>query len=389
MRPGVLWLSLRHLQHAKLQTGILVACIALSVFLPVTTQVLTARYQNDLTDRARHSPLVLGAPGNKTDLTLGALYFRKSDLESVPFGQTAELQKLGHGTAIPINVRHSARKAPIVGVSADYYDQRHLHPVRGTQPLMLGDCLLGASVAAQLGLDVGDHLFSDPTDIYDIARPPTLKMRISGVLPLTKSPDDHAVFVDIATCWILEGATHGHNKAEDMTGNKVLGKRDGTIALSPAIKEYQEVTEANLTTFHVHGDEAKLPLTGVLFFPKSDKAGTLIKAHCNLKTDYRMVVPTQVIDELMEVVFRVKHLLDAFSIFLGVSTSAMILLQLLLSIRLRMREMMTLDRIGCRPGTVGRLYLSEIVVVLASGTAIATAGVVLTNWLLPDLVLAF
>ena len=91
MRPGILWLSIRHLQHSRLQTGIVLACIALSVFLPVTTQVLTARYERDLTARARHSPLVLGTPGNEIDLTLCALYFRKSGLKPVPFGQVAAL----------------------------------------------------------------------------------------------------------------------------------------------------------------------------------------------------------------------------------------------------------------------------------------------------------
>lgn len=389
MQPGVLWLSLRHLQYSKLQTGIVLVCIALSVFLPVTTQVLTSRYERDLTARARLSPLVLGSPGNEIDLTLSALYFRKSGLKPVPYGQVATVQETGHGLAVPVNVRHTARRFPIVGVSAEYYEQRRLRPVRGTLPLMLGDCLLGADLADSLGLDIGDHLFSDPTDVYDIARPPTLKMHISGVLPPTHSPDDHAVFVDIGTCWILEGASHGHRDAEQMRGNEVLGQRDGTVALSPAVKEYQQVTRANLASFHVHGDEAKLPLSAILVFPKDDKASTLLKAHTNLKTDYRIVVPTQVIDELMAVVFKVKSLLDTFSVFLAISTGAMLFLQVLLSMRLRAREMLTLERMGCSPGTVGRLYMSEIALVLTAGISLAGLGVILVAWVLPDLVRAF
>ena len=389
MQPGVLWLSIRHLQHSRLQTGIVLACIALSVFLPVSTQVLTARYERDLTARARHSPLVLGTPGNEIDLTLCALYFRKSELKPVPYGQVAALHKAGDALAVPVNVRHTARKSPIVGVSAEYYEQRNLRPVRGTLPLMLGDCLLGASLADSLGLDVGDHLFSDPADVYDIARPPTLKMHVCGVLPATHSPDDHAVFVDIGTCWILEGAAHGHADAESMTGNRVLGQRDDTVALSPAVKEYQQVTPDNLSSFHVHGDEAKLPLSAILIFPNSDKASTLLKARTNLKTDFRVVIPTRVIDELMAVVFRVKALLDIFSVFLAASTGALILLQVLLSMRLRAREMLTLERMGCSPGTVWRLYLSEILIVLAAGALLATAGVGLVTTALPDLVRAF
>ena len=61
-------MSIRHLQHHKLQTGILVACIALSVFLPVTTQVLARQYEADLKARANATPLVLGTRGNATEL---------------------------------------------------------------------------------------------------------------------------------------------------------------------------------------------------------------------------------------------------------------------------------------------------------------------------------
>jgi putative ABC transport system permease protein len=389
MRSGLWLLSVRHLQHNKLQTGILGLCIALSVFLPVTTHILTSRYDDDLTARARSSPLVLGTPGNETDLTLCALYFRQSKLEPVPFGQVKTLRDTGFGVAVPVNVRHTAQRHPIVGVSAEYYEERGLTPARGTLPLMLGDCLLGAHVAKTLGIDAGGHLFSDPTDVYDIARPPTLKMHVSGVLPQTRTPDDDAVFVDIGTCWILEGAAHGHQDAEKLTGNKVLGRREGTVALSPAVKEYQEVSEKNLGSFHVHGDEAKLPLSAVLVFPKDDKSATLLKARTNLKSEFRIVVPTQVIEELMAVVFKVKTLLDTFAAFLATSTGAMLLLQVLLSMRLRAREMLTLERIGCSPGTVGQLYACEIVLVVLGGVALAGIGVATVTWLLPDLVRTF
>ena len=174
-----------------------------------------------------------------------------------------------------------------------------------------------------------------------------------------------------------------------MTGNRVLGQRDTTVALSPAVKEFQQVTPDNLASFHVHGDEANLPLSAILIFPSSDKSSTLLKARTNLKTDFRVVTPTQVIDELMAVVFRVKTLLDIFSVFLAASTGALILLQVLLSMRLRAREMLTLERMGCSPGTVWRLYLSEIVIVLAGGALLATAGVGLVTTALPDLVRAF
>ena len=59
MRTGLWLLSIRHLQHHKLQTGILVSCIALSAFLPVTTQVLASRYETGLKARAEAAAQLL------------------------------------------------------------------------------------------------------------------------------------------------------------------------------------------------------------------------------------------------------------------------------------------------------------------------------------------
>ena len=51
--------------------------------------------------------------------------------------------------------------------------------------------------------------------------------------------------------------------------------------------------------------------------------------------------------------------------------------------------MLTLERMGCSPGTVGRLYATEIVLVVLAGAALAGGGVATVAWLLPDLVRTF
>ena len=72
---GLWLLSWRHVTHHRARTIVLVLCIALASFLPVTIQILISGYQADLTRRAAATALIAGAKGNRFDLTLGALYF--------------------------------------------------------------------------------------------------------------------------------------------------------------------------------------------------------------------------------------------------------------------------------------------------------------------------
>ncbi len=382
---GVLLLSWRHAWHHRKATLILTACIALSVFLPAATDVLIRDYQRDLMARAQGTPLLAGAKGNRFDLTLDALYFRASALEPIP---ASELDALGTAgdLAIPLHVRFTARGVPIVGTSPEYFELRGAAAAEGTLPMRLGDVVLGATVAERLGLSTGDALFSDQQELYDISRPPALKMRVSGVLAPCSTADDDAVFVDVKTAWVIEGISHGHDEAAAVDEALLIGRTEETVRVSRALIEYNEITPENIDSFHLHEARELLPLTAVIVVPRDDKAGTLIKARVNASAAYQIVVPTAVIDDLMAFVFRLKTVFDTFSTVLAVSTLLLVLLVVMLSMRLRAGEMRTLDHMGCSRFTVAKLYAAEIVLVCGVSLALAGAGVWAAGRWLPDLV---
>ncbi|MAB90299.1 MAG: hypothetical protein CMJ90_12675 [Planctomycetes bacterium] len=382
---GVWLLSWRHLRHNRAQTLVLILCIAVPAFLPLATRLLVDRYEEELGARARQTPLIAGARGNRFDLVMSGLYFRKASLDSIPWTQLLEIEASRLGTPIPVNVRHTARERPIVGTSVEYYELRGIRPDLGTVPLQLGDVALGAQVARDLGLGPGDHLFSDRKDLYDIAKPPALKMAVCGVLAETGTPDDDAVFVDIRTTWILEGLVHGHDEAASVDKGLVLGERGDRIHLSPALMQYNEVTPANAHTFHYHGPADALPLSAVIVAPRDRKSSTLLKARFNVSREWQMLVPQAVIEELMGFVFKVKAFLDVYWGVLALTTLLLIALVVVLSTRLRAREMLTLDRIGCSRSTVVNLYAVELLFVgLLAGT-LAGAGMLALHLMLPDL----
>ena len=104
----------------------------------------------------------------------------------------------------------TARSRPIIGTTPDYFRQRGLAVRAGRLPILVGEAVLGATVARDLGLGPGDTLLSDYEKPYDISTTYPLKMHVSGVLAESGSPDDGAVFVDVKTAWVIEGIGHGH-----------------------------------------------------------------------------------------------------------------------------------------------------------------------------------
>ncbi|MBT3340119.1 MAG: hypothetical protein HOM34_08255 [Planctomycetes bacterium] len=390
---GLKLLAWRHLSYHKARTLLLIGCLALTGFLPSATTALTSAYQVNLAARGESTPFLVGAQGSRFDLTLNALYFRRAELETLSWGELSALRNDNDFVVIPLHLAHTARGYAICGTTPEYFELHNLAPQQGTPPLILGDVLLGAKVAAALDLKVGDALFSDPSELYDISKPPALKMRVCGLLPATNTPDDDAVFVSINTAWVLDGLAHGHDDTETIKPKLVLGKTDNQVVVSQALLEYREVTSENLASFHSHLDPDARPLHGAIISPAKGvdaaewaKATTLAKTRFEQSRVLQFVSPHTVLSDLMSFVFRLKTFFDAFSGVLFLITGLLTALVLTLSAKLRSREMATLHRIGCSRSATIKLHLYELTFVALASAGLAFLGVQIAIQLLPDLV---
>lgn len=362
---GTLLLTWRYLAFNKMKSSIMFVCLTITLFLPIAARVIIQHYENDLMARAESTPLIVGAKGNRYDLVLKSLYFTAETPESVTMAEVDAIRDSGRAGAIPLHICFTAREKPIIGTSLDYFEFRNLVVADGTLPLQLGDAVLGHAVAEELGLRVGDTILTDQTSLYDISSVYPLKMRITGVLAPSGSADDHAVFVDIKTAWIIEGIGHGHTDlAKSSDSAFVLERKDREVIGSAAVIEYTEITSDNISSFHFHGDGLDFPVTSIIVLPDSEKSATLLKGRYSISPMEQMLVPTNVIEELMGIVFRVKRFFDANFALICLATFLFVSLVVMLSLRIRRREMETMFRIGCSKSTVFRLQVTELGIVL-------------------------
>mgnify|MGYP001816746421 CR=1 FL=1 len=383
-----LYIAWKYIRFNKVKTATLVACISLISFLPAALELLLNESEKQLMSRAVSTPLVVGAKGSALDLVMNTLYFDDEVPELITMEAANRLMDTELALPIPLYVRFQARGNPIVGTSLDYFDFRSLGISAGRQLALLGDCVLGARVADTLGLKPGDSLVSSPETLFDLAGIYPLKMKVVGVLENSHTSDDLAVFVDLKTAWVIQGLGHGHadvTKLQDPT--LVLKKTDKNVAATAKLFHHTEITEKNIDGFHFHGDLTQYPITAVLAVPRNDKSGTILRGRYLAREESRQIVkPADVIDGLLQNIFRIKNVLDAVILVVAFATVLAIILVFALSLRLRQREIQTIFRLGCRRATIARLLAAEIFIIVITSGVICGSMILLVNQFSNDLV---
>jgi putative ABC transport system permease protein len=369
---GALFLGWRYLAHHRFKSSILVASITLMLFLPAATRLLVEDSATALTARADHTPLILGALGSELELVLNSLYFHAESPAEFDNRFFIEAQSTGFATFIPIHSKFSAQGAPIVGTSLDYFDFRRLRVGRGRQLGLLGECIIGANVAARLGLGPGNTIISSPESVFDIAGVYPLKMKIVGVLDPAGTADDDAVFVDVRTTWIIQGLGHGHSDLTKTGVGAVLSRRDDMITANASLAHFAEITPENIASFHFHGSDQLFPLTSVIVVPPDQKNATLLLGRYQDNEVLQLVAPGKVLDDLLETVFAVQNYVILGLAILSLATVAVITLVFLLGQQLRKGEFHTLSRIGASRGYISVLVASEIGFIFWISAVLAT-----------------
>lgn len=370
---GALFLGWRYLAHHRLKSSILVAAITLMLFLPAATRLLVEDSAAALTARADHTPLILGASGSELELVLNTLYFHAEAPPALQHSAFENARATELAKFIPVNARFHAQGAPIVGTSLDYFEFRNLSIASGRQMGLLGECVIGANFAARTKLGPGDFLISSPETVFDIAGIYPLKMTIAGVLRVTGTADDDAIFVDVRTSWIIQGLGHGHTDlAKPGARSAILNRREDMITANAALTQYTEITPENVAAFHFHGSSDSFPLTGVIAVPPDQKSSALLQGrYQGNNAGLQLIAPGAVLSNLLDTVFAVQNYVILGLAIMSLATIAVITLVFLLSQQLRRGEFHTLSRIGASRGYISLLIASEVgfVFLISAGLA--------------------
>jgi len=365
-------LAFRSLSYHRIRSLVLVLCIALVGVLPTAVEGLLDLYRQRLEARAVSTPLVIGAPGSRSDLLIHSLYFRGEVERTIAMKEARAVAESGYAVPVPIHLMGSVRDYPLIGTTPDYAPFREFQFEAGRWPQKLAEAAIGAAVARKLELSVGDTIPTDVHKLHDLAGAYPLLLKIKGVLDATGTPDDDAVFVSLQTSWIVSGEGHGHQVIDpNVDFNLILENKSNNVTASAAVVEAVEVTPENEGSFHFHGDPDDLPITALIIDAADEKGETIIRSR--IRRDDRLQVLDSMVElrELLAVVLRAKAILDANSLLVLVATALLLGLIVTLDVKVREREVRTLERIGAPRGFVARLLFTEVAIVVVTGGILA------------------
>jgi putative ABC transport system permease protein len=252
----------------------------------------------------------------------------------------------------------------------------------------VGECVIGKNVSSRLDISVGDSLISSPENYFDFAGIYPLKMEVVGILGSTESPDDNAVFVDLKTSWIIMGLGHGHQDLVNVFDPTLVLERDtGNVTASAKLFIYNEIDGDNMESFHFHGDIEDYPLTSIVFIPNDLKSGTILRGRYESgQMPDQIVVPTKVIDNLLQSIFRIKEVFN--TVFLAVSLATLLILGLIivLTLRLRKDEIYTMFTIGSSRGKIFEILGFELLIVVVLSAVFAFILYFITGFFVDDFI---
>ncbi|MGI9472362.1 MAG: ABC transporter permease [Rubripirellula sp.] len=359
------YLAWKYLRHHRLTSFVLVASIALILYLPAALQSIVANAEQHFRFRAESTPLIIGPRGSSLELVLGGVYFDKPSDQVMRLAEVARVESQNQTKVIPLNTRFTARDCQVVGTTTEYLSVRNLRLSQGRRWEMLGECVIGSGVAQRLGLGVGDKIPVSKASAF-ILRDAPLRLGVVGILATTETPDDEVIFVDLDTTWVIAGLGHGHVK------NAKHGTSEAQL--------YTDITKDNVGSFHFHGERDSFPITSMILFPEDQKAETLLLGqYFSPEETVQIARPREVMESLLDRVVMIRSYLLAAIGLVSLVTVVMMMLVIVLSIRLRRSEIVTMSKMGCARHTIVSILGCQVLILLFVGGSLACLLTLITN----------
>lgn len=230
-----LWrMAWSYLWDRKVTTCLTIFSVSLGVALISTVLTLRDETQKRFEEEKQAYDIVVGHKGSRLQLVLSCMYFMDVPTGNIPYSIYEEL--LAHEeveAAFPIGLGDTYKGFRLVGTTPDIFDYEWVSSVTGEtrRPYTIAEgrrfekpleAVVGGMVARQTGLQIGSTFEGTHglVDMPGILTPESHKENpytVVGVLELSGTSADRAIFVDLESVWNL----HEHEyETEDQEGGE-------------------------------------------------------------------------------------------------------------------------------------------------------------------------
>ena len=334
MRLGLLYQAWQNLKAKPLQTALSLALLGFGVGM-VSLMLLTEKQVNDAFERnIKDIDLVLGAKGSPLQLILANVYHIDAPTGNILQREAEKVLKHPYiASGIPLAYGDNHEGYRIVGTEHSYVDHYGVEVAEGRLWEAPFEVTLGARVAANLGMTLGDTFFSahglkDQTDIHT-----DKTFTVVGILEPSGSVVDQLLLTPMASIWNV----HTH---------------EGEV-VDPATRE----------------------ITAMLL-KKRNPLAVLTIPNTLRDTNMQVALPAIEVNRMTQQFGLGTSALRAIAMLIMALSFASIFISVLDNIRARRHELALMRTMGGTPSTLYRLLLLEGGLLSVAGT---TLGLILSR----------
>jgi len=370
----IIALALKSLRNRRLTAALTVLSIALAVALVLAVERIREQSRESFTSTISGTDLIVGARTSPVHLLLFSVFRIGDASKNMRWDSYRDLAaRPGIAWTIPLALGDSHRGFRVLGTTQEYFEHlrfaggRRLELAFGRRFETPGEAVLGASVAAALGYELGrDIIVAHGSGEVAFSLHNDQPFRVVGILAPTGTPADRTIHVALDGLDALHGEAHA--PAHDPLASAIQGAR--RHAESHVHEERDEHDE--------HASEsAGHAITAFLVGLESRRAALSAQ---RLVNEYpaeplTAILPGATLLEVWEVVGVAERALFAVSVLVVVVGLAGMLVALLTNLSERRREMAVLRSVGARPIHVFALILGEAALLTLLGIALGVAAV--------------
>ena len=244
-------ISLAYIYRRKLNTLLNMVLLGLGTGIVVVLLLFGEQFEENLYRNVQNIDVVVGAQGSPLQLILSSVFHVDVPTGNIPLLEARELAKnRAVAQAIPLALGDSYRGYRIVGTTSEYAKHYRAELVDGTfwdEPYQV---VIGAQVASETGLAIGDQVISSHGLTAETAsdQHESQPFRVVGVLQPTGSIIDRLLLTSVETVWLVhepheeegegdEQDRHLESHADEDSTRDVLG-----LPLNSEVDAEREVT---------------------------------------------------------------------------------------------------------------------------------------------------
>mgnify|MGYP001247302631 CR=1 FL=1 len=366
------YLGWKNLTYKPLSLLLSLLLFALGTGLISLLLVLNHQLQEKFEKNLAGIDLVVGAKGSPLQLILSSMYHIDAPTGNVPIEEVKAFLRPGHPLierAVPLSLGDSHQGFRIVGTTHDFLDLYQAELASGDLWSKDMEVTIGATVADQLKLKLGDQFSSshgfviDPNLVHDH---PT-QFNVVGILQPTGAVIDQLILTNTRSIWevhehagaaVVEEAGENHED-HDHEGDTGHDHSEEPIAVQPAAGEkplYEETGQS---------------ITSLLIQFKGRNIQTLnMQRSINENTNQQAATPAIEINRLYSNLGVGMDALRVLALVIVAVSAFSIFISLFSSLRERRYELAVMRVMGATPGKLLRLILTEGILIAVIGCSL-------------------